>query len=173
MPEYKPVLIELTPISFRQWGTPPATKVCVYPESRLVSIDRNRLFSCKGSMYPMNQGGNPNWWRNILRGTTHIWLTRDEEPLIFFTRCDGIKAEFNITSAQPYGVWAKLNPVPMQPVLRLQRFGHELHQMRLKILAWATISHSRLGSNVDRWLHALSNNTDLMRMIILQALKHR
>jgi hypothetical protein len=107
-------------------------------------------------------------FRDFLRATTHVGLTRDDvgEYLIFLTRSvEKNSFTFEVNARQSFGIWADLIPTRngvllVHFVVRLQRLFRRRIQARAKALAWAMSGHERLG--VD----ALALSDDLRRVII-------
>lgn len=169
VPKSSRVIKTIAPICLDEWN---ASEVCIYPRSKLVSVDRRLLFLCR----PMPRGVYPALSiGDMLAATTHIGLRRDEDgdPEIFLTACTDRSFSFHHNHTQPFGIWIDLIPVQTQSVLRLQRFGCRiLQQKRLHALAWVAISHARLGSNASKWACELTSNADLMRMIIRTYFHH-
>ena len=138
--------------------------VFICPRSKLVIIDKCMLFSCRiiYEMYPTLLRSD-----DVLAATTHVGLKRDEDGdlEIFLTTTPRHEFSFENNETQPFGIWADLIPVKMQSVLSFQKIGRKfILQQRLSDLAWAMVSHERLGSEANIWLRELSNNTDLMHM---------
>ncbi len=156
-----------------------ASKVTIYTNSGLISVDNRQLFMCRAPLYPLrlvtSAGLGPKTekelWNEVLSHATHVGLSHDEDELqIFFTMFGD---SFEINETQPFGLWAVLRPIPYQrSVLRpLRAIVARKRQQREKALAWATAGHQRLGNMISiKSLQTVAENTDLMRLIILAVL---
>ena len=153
-----------------------ASKVTIYPDSGLISIDDQRLFMCRAPLYPIrlisrhDVGANTEkeLWNEVLSNATHVALSHEEdEQQIFFTMFGD---SFENSQAQPFGLWAILRPIsyqrrifrPLRVIVAMSKRQKE------KALAWACASHPRLGNQISiKSLRTVAENKDLMRMIIL------
>ena len=155
---------KLTPTCRITWGSV-AKEVCIYPKSQLISIDKYKLFSCRecfmSQLFPMEED-----WHRLLSATTHVGLSRDEDDaLIFLTRrTDGGSLTFSFANEQPFGIWAVLNPLPIQGLLHLQKRARAKYQAR--VLAFAQASHPRLGHDVDPWMKEVMHDSELVRAVV-------
>jgi hypothetical protein len=145
-----------------------ASRICIYPRSRLVSIDSNMLFRCVRPEYPFLDFKTEEW-RDLLGATTHAALGSRVcgNSFIFLTRGVDVSFSFTRTDTQPFGIWTDL--VPVRVPSELQRLGRSLYEKKcLNVLTWATASHKKLGSQTGEWFRELSLNADLMQIIIQQ-----
>ena len=144
------------------WNGFSAFEVSIYPQSRLVLINRSMLFRCARPAFPSFE---KKAWCDLIGATTHVGLRRTHEYWIFLTKSTSDSFSFTHTDDQPFGIWTELLPVRIP--LELQRFGRSLYDQKWsKILAWATASHHRLGSKTRKWFRELLSNTDLMQLIV-------
>ena len=153
-----------------------ASKVTIYPNSGLISVDDQQLFMCRAPLYPLRLitpaglGPKPEkeLWCEVLSYATHVGLSHDEGELqIFFTM---LGDSFEINETQPFGLWATLRPIPYQrSIFRpLRALVAKKKQQKEKALAWAAVGHQRLGNRISvKSLQKVAENTDLMRLIIL------
>ena len=148
-----------------------ATEVCIYPKSRLVSVNRLLLFQCVRPAYPFLYF-EKEAWRDLLGATTHVALKpkNDGSYWIFLTHTTNTLPSFTHTEAQPFGIWTEL--LPVQIPLALQRVARSKYdQMRLKILTWATASIRE--SQIEKWFRDVLSNADLVQIIIRECLHRR
>ena len=164
VPEDNAQISKIKPTCRAAWGSV-AKEVCIYPKSQVISIDRYKLFSCRecitSEYFPLEED-----WHQLLSETTHVGLSRDEDDaLIFFTRrTDGGRFTFAYANEQPFGIWAVLNPLPIQGLLHLQRRVRAKYQAR--VLAFAQVTHTRLGLDAKPWTKEVADDTELLRAVV-------
>ncbi len=151
-----------------------ASKVTIYPVSGLISIDDQQLFMCRAPLYPLRlispaaglgAKTEKELWNEVLSNATHVALSHEEdEQQIFFTMFGD---SFERNEEQPFGLWATLRPIPYR-ILFQPLHAIVVKKQRTKALAWAAVSHPRLGNQISiKSLQRVAENADLMRMIIL------
>ena len=156
----------IVPISLKNFS---AVEVCIYPKSRLVLVDRSKLFRCVRPVFPSFE---KDAYRDLLGATTHVALMHTGDYWIFLTHSTSDSFSFTHTDFQPFGIWTELLPVRIP--LELQRMGRALyHRMCLKVFTWATASHVRLGSKTGKWFREVLSNTDLMQLIVEKCFQGR
>ena len=161
-PEQERQISQLKPTCRAAWGSA-AKQACIYPESQLISVDRHKLFSCRECITAQFFSLEENWQR-VLSATTHVGLSRDDALIFLTRRTDGARFTFSHANEQPFGIWAVLNPLPIQGLLQLQRRVRAKYQAR--VLAFAQASHTRLGMRVDPWLKEVVDDTELLRAVV-------